>query len=136
MSILPRVLIASQLEAWKVIQPMLKDVAHLVPVHTRAKAFEVLKADAAGFGLIICTVAFDDSRMIGFLQAVKRKRSISSIPFLCARVLASVLSDKLMRGLRGPCLACGAVDMLDIGLLSRAEAEDALKTSVEKHRLH
>jgi hypothetical protein len=129
----PKVLVASQPAAWVVIKPMLEKVADLVPVHTRAKALEVLKKDAAGFNLILCTVAFDDSRMIGFLQAVKRKAAMSRIPFLCSRVLASALSDKLMRGLRDPCLACGAIDMVDIGPLSRAAARDALQASVMKH---
>jgi hypothetical protein len=129
----PKVLIASQPAAWVVIKPMLEKIADLVPVHSRAEALRVLKKDAANFDLIICTVAFDDSRMIEFLQAVKRERAMSRIPFLCTRVLPSVLTDTLVRGLRDPCLACGAVDMLDIGLLAGSAAKDALKASVMKH---
>jgi hypothetical protein len=129
----PRVLIAAQHDAWGLIESMLEKSADLVPVHTRAKALEVLKESPSSFSLIVCTVAFDDSRMIEFLQSVKRKQAISGIPFLCTRVLASALSDKLMRGLRDPCLACGAADMLDIGLLSHAEAKKALKAAVIKY---
>jgi hypothetical protein len=129
----PRVLIASQPEAWVLIETMLGKVADLVPVHSRAKALEMLKENGASFNLIVCTVAFDDSRMMEFLQSVKRKRVMSAIPFLCTRVLASALSDKLMLGLRGPCLAIGAVDMVDVGLLSHAEAKKALKAAVIKY---
>jgi hypothetical protein len=71
-----RVLMASQPEAWVVVNGMLGEVLDLVPVHTMAKAFEVLERDAASIELIICTIAFDDSRMIEFLQAVKRIRRL------------------------------------------------------------
>ena len=115
------------------MQRMLAPVADLVPVHTRAQAFEVLERDAASIDLVICTVAFDESRMIEFLQAVKREPAMSSIPFLCIRVLASVLSDNLIGRLGTVCRDCGAVEMLDIGNLGGDAAQTALKAAVVKY---
>ena len=68
----------------------LGDVMDLVPVHSRADAFQALKHDPEGIDLIISTIAFDESQMVEFLQAVKRDADLSRIPFLCSRVLPGV----------------------------------------------
>ena len=67
-----RVLIAAQPAAAAVLQRMLDGVAETVATHSRADAFIALDQDAASIDLIISTIAFDDSRMIEFLQAVNR----------------------------------------------------------------
>jgi hypothetical protein len=128
-----RVLVASQPEAWEVMQRMLGEVAELVPVHTRTQALRVLERDAASIDLVICTVAFDDSRMIDFLQAVKRTPAMSSIPFLSMRVLRSVLSDDMIGRVGAICRDCGAVDLLDIGHLAGEAAQTALNGAVVKY---
>ena len=55
--------------------------------------------------------AFDESRMIEFLQAVKRKPTMTDVPILCARVLASVLSDELVGRVGIVCKDSGSVDL-------------------------
>lgn len=61
-----RVLIASQPGAWRVLEAMLKEVVDVVPAHTTADALSILERER--IDLIVSTVAFDESRMIEFLQ--------------------------------------------------------------------
>lgn len=124
---------ASQPEAWVVVNAMLGDELDLVPVHTMVKAFEVLERDAGSIELIICTIAFDDSRMIEFLQAVKRNPAMSNVPFLCARVLASALSDDLVSRVGTVCKDCGAVDLLDVANLDDVAARNVLRAAVMQY---
>jgi hypothetical protein len=128
-----RILIASQPEAWAVVKRMLGEVVDAVPVHTLVNAFQVLEREAAGIDLIVCTIAFDESRMIEFLQAVKRKPTMSNVPFLCARVLASVLSDELVGRVGIVCKDFGAVDLLDLGRLDEGAAKSAFRAAVMHH---
>ena len=128
-----RVLIASQPEAWVVVKRMLGEVVDLVPVHTMAKAFQVLERDAASIDLILCTIAFDESRMIEFLQVVKRQPTMRNVPFLGVRVLASVLSDDSVGRVGTACKNCGAVDLLDLGRLDDGAAKTALRAAVMQH---
>lgn len=125
-----RILIAAQPGAWPVIQPMLADVADLLPVQTMAHAFEVLEREAASIDLIVCTIAFDDSRMIDFLQEAKRRPATAGIPFLCSRILKSVLSDDMIDRTGASAKACGAVEFLDIGHLGQDAAQIVLKDAV------
>ena len=77
----------------------------------------MLEQDAADIDLILSTIAFDDSRMVDFLQAVKADAEFSHIPFLCARVLPSILADHLVAHMRRVCTELGAVDLIDVANL-------------------
>jgi hypothetical protein len=123
-----RVLIASQPAAWRVLEAMLKEVVDVVPAHTTADALRILGRER--IDLIVSTVAFDESRMIEFLQTVKRTTSIGHIPFLCTRVLSGVLRDGLIGSMRDACIQCGAVDLTDIAKLPPDTARDVLRRSV------
>src|SRR3954471_16236932 len=98
-----RVLVAAQPAAWAVLRPMLEEVIDLVPAHTSADAFRFLEHEALAIDLIISTMAFDDSQMVSFLEAVKRNPMMNRIPFLCLRVLRGVLSDHLVDRMRVVC---------------------------------
>ena len=128
-----RVLIASQPEAWAKVERMLDSAVDLVPAHTMMHAFAVLEREAGRIELIICTIAFDDSRMIDFLRAVKRNPASSAVPFLCARVLRGVLSDNMVGRMNALCKDCGALDFLDIAKLDERDAKAALKAAVLEH---
>ena len=125
-----RVLIAAQPAGAAVLQRMLEGIADSVATHSRADAFTALDQDAAS---IVSTVAFDESRMIDFLQAVKREPAMRDIPFLCMRVLPTVLSDSLIGQVGAVCRDCGAVDMLDIATLGDQEGQAALIKAVLRH---
>jgi len=120
-----RVLVAAQPAAWQRVRPILEPLVDAVPVHTTEAAFRALDGD--GIQLIICTVAFDDSRMIEFLQAVKRRAPDSSIPFVCARLLPGVLTDSLVENTREVCLECGATTFVDIAKMDQDKARTVLE---------
>jgi DNA-binding NtrC family response regulator len=123
-----RVLIASQPAAWRVLEAMLKEVVDLVPAHTTADALRILERER--IDLIVSTVAFDESRMMEFLQMVKRTTSIGHIPFLCTRVLSGVLRDSLIASMRESCMQCGALDLTDIAKLAPDTARNVIRQSV------
>ena len=105
---------------------MLGDVADLLPAHTTADAFKILERER--IDLIVCTIAFDESQMLGFLATVK---ATSSIPFLCARVLPGIVRDSLVPLIRDGCKALGAADLVDIAFLPLERAEAAMRAAVE-----
>ena len=122
-----RALICSRPKGRALFQQMLEDSFDLVPVRTMAEAFEVLESEPRQVDLIVSTLAFDESRMIEFLQAVKRDRKLREIPFFCCRVVRGVISDGLMEKMAAVCKACGAEDFVDVAKLPRAAAAKALK---------
>jgi hypothetical protein len=126
-----RVLVAAQPAAWQVLQTILNGVADLHPAHTTADAFKILERDR--IDLIVCTIAFDESHMIEFLQAVKRTVAASHIPFLCLRVLPGVVRDSLVASMRDACKVCGAVDLVDIARLPPDTAQDVMRKAVEPY---
>jgi response regulator RpfG family c-di-GMP phosphodiesterase len=108
---------------------MLADVVDVIPAHTMDEALKILKRD--GIDLILCTVAFDDSQMMEFLQAVKLTTSAAAgVPFLCTRALKGVLRDSLVDVMRDACKEAGAVDMIDIANLPADRAQTVLRTAV------
>jgi len=124
-----RALVAAQPDAWSVLQRMLEGFVDAVPVHSIEDGFQVLDGDER-IDLIIATIAFDDSRMVEFLHAVKRNPPTSAIPFLCSRVLPSVLPDSLVHGMRNVCKKGGAVDLVDLSKLSPDAARGALRAAI------
>lgn len=123
-----RVLIAAQPEGWRILAGALNDVAELFPAHTIVDAFRVLETQA--IDLIVCTIAFDDSRMVDFLQTVKRGISVGRIPFLCVRVIRGVVSDELVSSMRTSCAQCGALDLIDVAKLPPPRARAVLRAAV------
>jgi hypothetical protein len=121
-----RALVAARQPAWQRLEQILTPLMHVVPVHTPADAYYAL--DHESFDVIITTIAFDDSRMIDFLQAVKRKPVIGAIPFVGCRVLQSVLRDSLVATTAEVCVQCGAVAFVDV---ARLDDEKATTTFIE-----
>ena len=105
---------------------MLEDSFDLVPVHTIEEAMGVLEAEP-GVDLIVATLAFDESRMIEFLQAVKRDRKLRDLPFFCCRVVLGIVTDDLVSKMAAVCKECGAKDFVDVARLPQAAAARALK---------
>jgi hypothetical protein len=127
MEIRQRALVAAQAAAWTRLQPLLEPLVEAVHVQTIKDAFETL--DRARIDLIVCTVAFEESHMIEFLQGVKRTAS-ASIPFMCCRALPSVLSDNMVEHMRAACLQAGAAALVDIARLDQDKAQSILKSAV------
>lgn len=105
-----------------------------VPVHTAADAYQAL--DHASFDVIIATIAFDDSRMIEFLQTVKRKPVIGAIPFVGCRALQSVLRDALVATTADVCVQCGAIAFVDVARLEDQKATAAISEVFKAHNVY
>lgn len=125
-----RILVAAQPSAQTVLKVMLGDLANLSAARTTADAFEILERER--IDLIICTVAFDESRMTEFLATVKRTTSTKHIPFLCARAVPGIIRDSLVSTIRDGCKAIGAADLVDIAKLSPEQAKAAMRAAVRR----
>jgi CheY-like chemotaxis protein len=121
-----RALIASRPKGRQLFREMLGDSFDIVPVLTIDEALEALESEPR-MDLILATLAFDESRMIELLQAVKRDRKLRDIPFFCCRVVKGVVTDELMAKMAAVCKAGGAEDFVDVAKLPRREAAKALK---------
>jgi CheY-like chemotaxis protein len=119
-----RVLVAAQPAAMIALARVLGPALEAVYVHTMADALRAL--EAGGIDAIVCTIKFDESRMMELLQAVKALPACRAIPFICARVLSSALSDQLVEQLGTACRECGAAGFVDLARLPEAEARAAL----------
>jgi hypothetical protein len=122
-----RLLIAAQPAPWQALKSHL-EAFELVHVMTTSEAFRVLAESQ--FDVIVCTIAFDDSRMLDFLQAAKRSATVRGIPFICCRVLSSVLPDELVASVGATCRACGAADFLDIARMTPRDAGRSMRRAV------
>ena len=126
-----RVLVAARPIVWGEVQAMLDDMAELVPVHTPEHALRILEHER--IDLILVTVAFDESRMMEFVQTVKTNASANHIPVLCARVVRGLMRDSLISATRDACKACGAVDLVDVATLPSESAKATLRAAVEAY---
>jgi response regulator RpfG family c-di-GMP phosphodiesterase len=124
----PRVLVAAQPVACHALTAMLGDSVDVVPVESTQDAFRVLEQQQ--IDLVVCTVAFDESRMMEFLQTLKGTAA-ARIPFLCARVLRGVISDQLVEHMRAACLECGAADLVDVANLAPSKAQAVMRAAVK-----
>src|SRR5688500_10742103 len=104
---------------------MLSEVADLVAAHTTAHALKIVERER--FDLIVCTIAFDESQMMDFLQAVMRSKLAAGTPFLCTRILPGVLRDSLVSTMRDACKECGAVDLIDVATLPAERAQALMR---------
>src|SRR5205085_12110859 len=129
----PRVMMASQPAALLALRELLGDAVELVPVHTMYQALKSLETTPAAIKLIICTVAFDDSRMLELLYAIKAEANTKAIPFICCRVLPTVLSGDSFVRLAEVCRLGGAAEFINIPPLLEGTAATVLKAAVMKH---
>jgi CheY-like chemotaxis protein len=106
------ILIAASPKPREVLQRIL--VGHELTCATTMSQAERL-LDTQSFDLIICTVVFDDSRMLDFLRSVKAKDGVKHIPFVCARLRPSLIISRIsLEAVAFTCRALGAVGFLDM----------------------
>jgi len=131
-----RVLVAAQPAAATLLQEILAEMLDLIPAHTTADGLAALAGEPNGIVLIISTIAFDDSRMLEFLETVKRDSRTSAISFLCCRMLPTVLPNDSMDRLGEVCRHLGAVDFIDFARLHQRHgakaAQQEFRTAVMK----
>jgi hypothetical protein len=129
----PRALLAAQPAASLILRAMLDGVVDLKLVQTTSAALKILTAEPAASEVIITTIAFDDSRMIEFLYAVKSRERMSAIPFICLRVLPTVLSENAVVRVAEVCALAGAAEFIDIPRLNPNQAVALLRAAVLRH---
>lgn len=85
----------------------------MVCAGTLTRAEQLLRART--FDLIICTIVFDESRMLDLLRVAKAHRAWRLIPFVCARARQDVkLSPLALEAVKFTTEALGAVAFLDV----------------------
>jgi PleD family two-component response regulator len=126
------ILIAAQPVAYEILAGMLGELFELHRAHSIRDALTVLEKNPR-IALIICTVAFDESRLFDFLQQVKDKENTRDIPFIGCRVISSVLTADSIDRLIALVKFFGAADFLDIARMERQLASTVLRDLVMKH---
>src|SRR5688572_22955678 len=126
------ILIAAQPVAYEILAGMLGELFELHHAHSIRDALAVLEKHPR-IGLIICTVAFDESRLFDFLQLIKDRENTRDIPFIGCRVLSSVLTADSIDRLVAVVKFFGAADFLDVARMERQLASTALRELVMKH---
>ena len=110
---IPRVLLACTPQGLPIFRDILTNV-ELVPALTEDEALAHLDDD---FDLILCTMQFDESRMLQFL--VEAKKRSPDIPFLCCRVLEGDLPQRAFTAAITAAKNAGAQGLVDVPILER-----------------
>src|SRR5215212_11361028 len=80
---------------------------------TMAQAEQLLRKNT--FGLIICTIVFDESKMFDLLRLAKSSSEWKQVPFVVARARSHILSSPTsLRSVAFTCGTLGAAAFLDI----------------------
>jgi CheY-like chemotaxis protein len=106
------ILVAASPEPRAVLESML--VGHDLFCAETIEYAEQLLRDRA-FDLIVCTIAFDESRMFDFLQLAKAEPDWHQTPFVCVRARLDILRSPIaVRSAAITCRALGADAFLNI----------------------
>jgi hypothetical protein len=118
-----RLLTATAQPGYPVLRQLFEQEADLVFVFTLEEAMRELAA--GGYDLIVCTIHFDESRMF---DLERQARALApSVPFVCCRLLDSILRESMLESMRFAVSTLGG-DFIDRQELHRrlgAEAGDA-----------
>ena len=92
---------------------------------------------AAGVDLVVCSLGFDESRMLDFIAEAVRERP--HLPLVCCHVHADLPADSLRAAFTAAGYL-GAVAMVDFPEVARrasvAQAEASLRSAVMAHLRH
>ena len=124
-----KVLVATSPEPRAVIERMLAR-HELSCAETLAQAEQFLRERT--FDLIICTIAFDESKLFEFLQLAKSRPESQPLPFVAARVRAHILrSSTALRDAAFTCRTLGAEAFLDIADY-QVDPEREMREAIER----
>lgn len=115
----PVLLAAVPPRAMERARELLAEDFELVPVRTLDEALQRLaRGDIDG---ILAGLQFDGSTMPQLLDVVKADPSTRRIPFICCRLLPTLLMQASLRAVREACEALGADDFVDAHDIERRE---------------
>jgi hypothetical protein len=122
-----RILVAASPEPCIVVERIL--IGHeLSCAETMAHAEQFLRERS--FDLVICTIAFDDSKMFDLLQLAKSSAEWQRVPFVCSRVRPYFLRTTTLESAAATCLTLGASAFLDIASYQR-DPEQEMRNAIE-----
>jgi len=114
----PRVLLASTPSADPILRHILAPLRDIVSAYTHEEA--IARIDA-GVDLVVCSLRFDESRMLDLIAEVAGSRP--HLPFICCRVLESELPGTSLRAAFTAAGHLGAVAVVDLPQLVRSCGE-------------
>lgn len=121
----PVLLAAVSPRAIELVRQLLAEDFELVPVHTLDEALQRLaRGDIDG---ILAGLHFDGSLMPTLLDAVKSDPATREIPFICCRLLPTLLLQASLRAAREVCDALGADEFIDVLDIDRCEGAAAAR---------
>jgi CheY-like chemotaxis protein len=102
----------------------------LACVATMSKAERILRNET--FDLIICTVLFDESRMLDLLRFAKSRPQSRAIPFACVRARTQVLANAIaVEAVDIASRALGAATFINVPAY-RVNPERELRNEIEQ----
>ena len=124
------ILVAASAEPREIVERILAGHA-LSCAQTMVRAQEFLRERP--FDLIVCTIAFDESKMFDLLRLAMSTPEWKAIPFLCARVRGHVLrSPTAMQSAAFTSRQLGATAFLDIADY-HVDPEREMRVAIEQH---
>jgi len=125
---LPKVVVACTPESRPVLAEVLSGIAHAVMALSESDALRSIGPDVR---MLVCTLRFDDSRMLDFL-AMARER-FADLPCVCCRVGESKLPEGSLHAAFECALKLGAADVIDFAAL---ESELGRNAAMDEFRAH
>ncbi|HYG55242.1 MAG TPA: hypothetical protein VD965_08085 [Burkholderiales bacterium] len=112
----PRILAATARPGYPVLKRLFEDVSDVTFVFSMGEGLARLRA--GGYDLVVCTIHFDESRMFDFER--EARQVAPDVPFVCCRLLDSILKDAVFGAMRV------AVDGLGGEFIDRQELHQRL----------
>ena len=131
-SLRPRILLAAPYDAEALLRRALGPLElELFAAHDGDSA---MRAVERGIDLVVCTLRFDESRMLDFAARIAHARP--HLPVVCCRVLSRLPGASLDAAFAAAG-RLGAVEMVNLGRVARREgvpnAEEQLRAAVLAH---
>lgn len=114
----PRVLLASTPSADLILRHILAPLAEIVSAYNHEEAIAQIEA---GVDLVVCSLRFDESRMLDLIAEMAGARP--HLPFICCHVQESELPEGSLRAAFTAAGHLGAVAVVDLPRLVRASGE-------------
>lgn len=125
---LPKVVVACTSESRPVLDEVLCDIAHPVMALSETEAVRCIDRDVR---LLLCTLRFDDSRMLDFIQDFHER--FADVPCVCCRVSKTRLPDPSLHAALQAARSVGAAEVIDFYSLESALGHEAAVAVFREH---
>jgi len=123
----PRVLLAATQESAPALRRALRGIANPIVAYSQDEAMRLMSPDVH---FVVCTIRFDDSRMLQFLSHAVRE--FPDVRFICCRGTEGPLPESTLRAVGIAAENLGAVAFIDVpGLRARHGDDRAIEILAE-----